>query len=99
MDCDSLKMLELFTIEREIKVYGERENFLKTRTPILNMSSDQIAADLQAVISEVCRRTDEFGILGDSASLWSSGSPVLLLKIETLFSKEGESKESNKVTV
>uniref|UniRef100_A0A9L0IVR0 Large ribosomal subunit protein uL1m n=1 Tax=Equus asinus TaxID=9793 RepID=A0A9L0IVR0_EQUAS len=52
---DIPKMLELFKTGHEIKVDEERENFLKTKIATLDMSSDQIAANLQAVINEVCR--------------------------------------------
>eukprot|EP00070_Physeter_catodon_P040866 XP_028347760.1 39S ribosomal protein L1, mitochondrial isoform X2 [Physeter catodon] len=53
---DIPKMLELFKTGHEIKVDEERENFLETKIGTLDMSSDQIAANLQAVISEVCRQ-------------------------------------------
>uniref|UniRef100_A0A8C0CG93 Large ribosomal subunit protein uL1m n=1 Tax=Balaenoptera musculus TaxID=9771 RepID=A0A8C0CG93_BALMU len=53
---DIPKMLELFKTGHEIKVDEERENFLETKIATLDMSSDQIAANLQAVISEVCRQ-------------------------------------------
>uniref|UniRef100_A0A8D0VIE3 Large ribosomal subunit protein uL1m n=2 Tax=Sus scrofa TaxID=9823 RepID=A0A8D0VIE3_PIG len=53
---DIPKMLELFKTGHEIKVDEERENFLETKIATLNMSSDQIAANLQAVINEVCRQ-------------------------------------------
>ncbi|KAK1345057.1 hypothetical protein QTO34_013762 [Cnephaeus nilssonii] len=48
-------MLELFKTGIEIKVDEERENFLETKISTLDMSSDQIAANLQAVINEVYR--------------------------------------------
>ena len=49
-------MLELFKTGLEIKVDEERENFLETKIATLDMPSDQIAANLQAVINEVCRQ-------------------------------------------
>uniref|UniRef100_M3Y5Y9 Large ribosomal subunit protein uL1m n=1 Tax=Mustela putorius furo TaxID=9669 RepID=M3Y5Y9_MUSPF len=52
---DIPKMLELFKMGHEIKVDEERENFLETKIATLDMPSDQIAANLQAVISEVCK--------------------------------------------
>ncbi|EPQ14301.1 39S ribosomal protein L1, mitochondrial [Myotis brandtii] len=52
---DIPKMLELFKTGIEIKVDEERENFLLTKIATLDMSSDQITANLQAVINEVCR--------------------------------------------
>ncbi|XP_030890250.1 39S ribosomal protein L1, mitochondrial isoform X2 [Leptonychotes weddellii] len=52
---DIPKMLELFKTGHEIKVDEERENFLQTKIATLDMLSNQIAANLQAVISEVCK--------------------------------------------
>lgn len=94
---DIPKMLELFKTGHEIKVDEERENFLETKIATLDMSSDQIAANLQAVISEVCRhRPLNLGPFVVRAFLRSSTSEGLLLKIEPLLPKEVETKESNK---
>nr|XP_044622134.1 39S ribosomal protein L1, mitochondrial isoform X3 [Equus asinus] len=94
---DIPKMLELFKTGHEIKVDEERENFLKTKIATLDMSSDQIAANLQAVINEVCRhRPLSLGSFVVRALLRSSTSEGLLLKIEPLLPKEAETKESKK---
>ncbi|XP_061058552.1 large ribosomal subunit protein uL1m isoform X3 [Eubalaena glacialis] len=94
---DIPKMLELFKTGHEIKVDEERENFLETKIATLDMSSDQIAANLQAVISEVCRqRPLNLGPFVVRAFLRSSTSEGLLLKIESLLPKEVEPKESDK---
>ncbi|XP_023386655.1 39S ribosomal protein L1, mitochondrial isoform X2 [Pteropus vampyrus] len=93
---DIPKMLELFKTGHEIKVDEERENFLKTKIATLDMSSDQIAANLQAVINEVCRhRPLNLGPFVVRAFLRSSTSEGLLLKVEPLLPKEVETKESN----
>ncbi|XP_032313235.1 39S ribosomal protein L1, mitochondrial isoform X5 [Camelus ferus] len=93
---DIPKMLELFKNGHEIKVDEERENFLETKIATLDMSSDQIAANLQAVINEVCRqRPLNLGPFVVRAFLRSSTSEGLLLKIEPLLPKEVETKESN----
>ena len=90
-------MLELFKTGLEIKVDEERENFLETKIATLDMPSDQIAANLQAVINEVCRqRPLNLGPFVVRAFLQSSTSEGLLLKIEPLLPKEGETKESDK---
>ncbi|XP_057358345.1 39S ribosomal protein L1, mitochondrial isoform X2 [Manis pentadactyla] len=52
---DIPKMLELFKTGHEIKVDEERGNFLETKIGTLDMSNDQIAANLQVVIDEVCK--------------------------------------------
>ncbi|XP_016063003.1 PREDICTED: 39S ribosomal protein L1, mitochondrial [Miniopterus natalensis] len=94
---DIPKMLELFKTGIEIKVDEERENFLKTKIATLDMSSDQIAANLQAVINEVCRhRPLNLGPFVVRAFLRSSTSEGLLLKMEPLLPKEAETKESNR---
>lgn len=94
---DIPKMLELFKTGHEIKVDEERENFLKTKIATLDMSGDQIAANLQAVINEVCKhRPLNLGPFVVRAFLRSSTSEGLLLKIEPLLPKEVETKESNK---
>nr|XP_031544772.1 39S ribosomal protein L1, mitochondrial isoform X5 [Vicugna pacos] len=93
---DIPKMLELFKTGHEIKVDEERENFLETKIATLDMSSDQIAANLQAVINEVCRqRPLNLGPFVVRAFLRSSTSEGLLLKIEPLLPREVETKESN----
>ncbi|XP_010844197.1 PREDICTED: 39S ribosomal protein L1, mitochondrial [Bison bison bison] len=97
---DIPKMLELFKTGLEIKVDEERENFLETKIATLDMPSDQIAANLQAVVNEVCRqRPLNLGPFVVRAFLRSSTSEGLLLKIEPLLPKEGETKESDKKAV
>ncbi|XP_062964494.1 large ribosomal subunit protein uL1m [Cynocephalus volans] len=94
---DIPKMLELFKTGHEIKVDEERENFLATKIATLDMSSDQIAANLQAVINEVCRhRPLSLGPFVVRAFLRSSTSEGLLLKIDPLLPKEVETEESSK---
>ncbi|XP_045329603.1 39S ribosomal protein L1, mitochondrial isoform X1 [Leopardus geoffroyi] len=94
---DIPKMLELFKTGHEIKVDEERENFLKTKIATLDMPSDQIVANLQAVISEVCKhRPLSLGPFVVRAFLRTSTSEGLLLKIEPLLPKEVETKENNK---
>ncbi|XP_047408350.1 LOW QUALITY PROTEIN: 39S ribosomal protein L1, mitochondrial-like [Sciurus carolinensis] len=94
--CDIPKMLELFKTGREIRVDEERENFLSTQMATLDMSSDQIATNLQAVISEVCKhRPLNLGSFVVRAFLRSTTSKGLLLKIDPLLPKEVEMKESN----
>ncbi|XP_006778244.1 PREDICTED: 39S ribosomal protein L1, mitochondrial isoform X2 [Myotis davidii] len=94
---DIPKMLELFKTGIEIKVDEERENFLSTKIATLDMSSDQITANLQAVINEVCRhRPLNLGPFVVRAFLRSSTSEGLLLKMEPLLPKEVETKESSK---
>nr|XP_012302394.1 39S ribosomal protein L1, mitochondrial [Aotus nancymaae] len=92
---DIPKMLEFFKNGLEIKVDEERENFLQTRIATLDMSSDQIAANLQAVINEVCRhRPLSLGPFVIRAFLRSSTSEGLLLKIDPLLPKEGKNVEN-----
>nr|AAF87327.1 BM022 [Homo sapiens] len=94
---DIPKMLELFKNGHEIKVDEERENFLQTKIATLDMSSDQIAANLQAVINEVCRhRPLNLGPFVVRAFLRSSTSEGLLLKIDPLLPKEVKNEESEK---
>ncbi|XP_038299841.1 39S ribosomal protein L1, mitochondrial isoform X5 [Canis lupus familiaris] len=94
---DIPKMLELFKTGHEIKVDEERENFLETKIATLDMQSDQIAANLQAVISEVCKhRPLNLGPFVVRAFLRTSTSEGLLLKIKPLLPKEVETEESNK---
>uniref|UniRef100_A0A2K5IWX6 Ribosomal protein L1 n=1 Tax=Colobus angolensis palliatus TaxID=336983 RepID=A0A2K5IWX6_COLAP len=96
---DIPKMLEFFKNGHEIKVDEERENFLQTKIATLDMSSDQIAANLQAVINEVCRhRPLNFGPFVIRAFLRSSTSEGLLLKIDPLLPKEVKTEESKKDT-
>ncbi|XP_037385374.1 39S ribosomal protein L1, mitochondrial isoform X2 [Talpa occidentalis] len=95
---DIPKMLELFKTGLEIKVDEEKENFLKTKIAMLDMSSDQIAANIQAVINEVCKhRPLNLGPFVIRAFLRSSTSEGLLLKMEPLLPKEAETKGNNKV--
>uniref|UniRef100_A0A8D2AZM6 Mitochondrial ribosomal protein L1 n=1 Tax=Sciurus vulgaris TaxID=55149 RepID=A0A8D2AZM6_SCIVU len=92
---DIPKMLELFKTGCEIHVDEERENFLSTQIATLDMSSDQIATNLQAVINEVCKhRPLNLGPFVVCAFLRST-SEGLLLKIDRFLHKEGETKESN----
>ncbi|XP_009238398.2 large ribosomal subunit protein uL1m isoform X3 [Pongo pygmaeus] len=94
---DIPKMLELFKNGHEIKVDEERENFLQTKIATLDMSSDQIAANLQVVINEVCRhRPLNLGPFVVRAFLRSSTSEGLLLKIDPLLPKEVKNEESKK---
>ncbi|KAM6220933.1 large ribosomal subunit protein uL1m [Rhynchocyon petersi] len=96
---DIPKMLELFKTGHEIEVNEERENFLQTKIATLDMPSDQIAANLQVVINDVCKhRPLSLGPFVVRAFLRSSTSEGLLLKIEPLLPKEGEAKEANKTT-
>ncbi|XP_047403605.1 LOW QUALITY PROTEIN: 39S ribosomal protein L1, mitochondrial-like [Sciurus carolinensis] len=95
---DIPKMLELFKTGREIRVDEERENFLSTQIATLDMSSDQIATNLQAVINEVCKHRPLNLCLCPfvvRAFLRSAVSEGLLLKIDPLLPKEVETKESN----
>ncbi|XP_005388254.1 PREDICTED: 39S ribosomal protein L1, mitochondrial isoform X2 [Chinchilla lanigera] len=85
---DIPKMLALFKNGHEIKVDEERENFLTTKIATLDMSSDQITANLQTVINEVCRhRPLNLGPFVVRAFLRSSTSEGLLLKIDPLLPK------------
>ncbi|XP_053446409.1 39S ribosomal protein L1, mitochondrial isoform X1 [Nycticebus coucang] len=94
---DIPKMLELFQYGLEIKVDEERENFLKTKIAALNMSSDQIIANLQAVVNEVCKhRPLSLGPFVVRAFLRSSTSEGLLLKMDPFLPKEVKTEESNK---
>ncbi|XP_045388837.1 39S ribosomal protein L1, mitochondrial isoform X1 [Lemur catta] len=94
---DIPKMLELFKNGHEIKVDEERENFLETRIATLDMSSDQITANLQAVINDVCRhRPLSLGPFVVRAFLRSSTSEGLLLKIDPLLPTEVNTEESSK---
>ncbi|XP_023446391.2 large ribosomal subunit protein uL1m [Dasypus novemcinctus] len=96
---DIPKMLELFKTGQEIKVDEERENFLSTKIATLDMSTDQITSNLQAVINDVCKhRPLSLGPFVVRAFLRSSTSEGLLLKIDPLLPKEVETKESNKET-
>ncbi|XP_028004207.2 39S ribosomal protein L1, mitochondrial isoform X4 [Eptesicus fuscus] len=94
---DIPKMLELFKTGIEINVDEERENFLSTKIATLDMSSDQITANLQAVIDDVCRhRPLNLGPFVVRAFLRSSTSEGLLLKMEPFLPKEVETKESSR---
>ncbi|XP_023559074.1 39S ribosomal protein L1, mitochondrial isoform X1 [Octodon degus] len=95
---DIPKMLALFKNGHEIKVDEEKENFLTTKIATLDMSCDQIAANLQTVIDEVCRhRPLNLGPFVVRAFLRSSTSEGLLLKIDPFLPKVGteENKESS----
>ncbi|XP_036268729.1 39S ribosomal protein L1, mitochondrial isoform X2 [Pipistrellus kuhlii] len=95
---DIPKMLELYKTGIEIKVDEERENFLSTKIATLDMSGDQITANLQAVINDVCRhRPLDLGPFVVRAFLRSSTSEGLLLKMEPFLPKEVETKESSTV--
>ncbi|KAM5271769.1 large ribosomal subunit protein uL1m [Ctenodactylus gundi] len=93
---DIPKMLAIFKNGHEIQVDEERGNYLTTKIATLDMTSDQIAANLQAVISEVCRhRPLSLGPFVVRAFLRSSTSEGLLLKTDPLLPKEVEIEESN----
>ncbi|KAM7326560.1 hypothetical protein ACRRTK_015038 [Alexandromys fortis] len=92
---DIPKMLELFKTGHEIMVDEERQNFLSTKIATLDMPSDQLTANLQAVINEVCRhRPLNLGPFVVRAFLRSSTSEGLLLKTDSLLPKEVETKEA-----
>nr|XP_048282130.1 39S ribosomal protein L1, mitochondrial isoform X2 [Myodes glareolus] len=92
---DIPKMLELFKTGHEIVVDEERQNFLSTKVATLDMPSDQLTANLQAVINEVCRhRPLNLGPFVVRAFLRSSTSEGLLLKTDSLLPKEVETKEA-----
>ncbi|XP_049646241.1 39S ribosomal protein L1, mitochondrial [Suncus etruscus] len=94
---DIPKMLELFKTGCEIKVDEEREYLLQTKIATLDMPSDQIIANMQAVINEVCRhRPLSLGPFVIRAFLRSSTSEGLLIKMDSLLPKEVETKESSK---
>ncbi|XP_069869091.1 large ribosomal subunit protein uL1m isoform X2 [Dipodomys merriami] len=94
---DIPKMLELFKTGHEIMVDEEREHFLSTKIATLDMSSDQIAANLRTIINEVCRhRPLNLGPFVVRAFLRSSTSEGLLLKIDPLLPKEAEAEESDR---
>lgn len=92
---DIPKMLELFKTAHEIMVDEERQNFLSTKIATLDMPSDQIAANLQAVINEVCKhRPLNLGPFVVRAFLRSSTSEGLLLKTDSLLPKEAKTTEA-----
>lgn len=92
---DIPKMLELFKTAHEIMVDEERQNFLSTKIATLDMPSDQLAANLQAVINEVCRhRPLDLGPFVVRAFLRSSTSEGLLLKTDSLLPKEAKTTEA-----
>ncbi|XP_052054706.1 39S ribosomal protein L1, mitochondrial [Apodemus sylvaticus] len=92
---DIPKMLELFKAAHEIMVDQERQNFLSTKIATLDMLSDQIAANLQAVMNEVCRhRPLDLGPFVVRAFLRSSTSEGLLLKTDSLLPKEAKPTEA-----
>lgn len=94
---DIPKMLELFKTGHEIKVDEERKYFLQTKIATLDMPSDQIIANMQAVINEVCRhRPLSLGPFVIRAFLRSSTSEGLLIKMEPFLPKEVETEGSNK---
>uniref|UniRef100_A0A8C6R7V7 Large ribosomal subunit protein uL1m n=1 Tax=Nannospalax galili TaxID=1026970 RepID=A0A8C6R7V7_NANGA len=85
---DIPQMLELFKAGHEIMVDEERQNFLSTKIATLDMPSDQIAANLQAVINDVCRhRPLNLGPFVVRMFLRSSTSEGLLLKTDPLLPK------------
>ncbi|XP_055450606.1 39S ribosomal protein L1, mitochondrial [Psammomys obesus] len=91
---DIPKMLELFKTGLEIMVDEERQNFLSTKIATLDMPSDQIAANLQAIINEVCRqRPLHLGPFVVRAFLRSSTSEGLLLKTDALLPQNDKTKE------
>uniref|UniRef100_A0A8C5KDD8 Large ribosomal subunit protein uL1m n=1 Tax=Jaculus jaculus TaxID=51337 RepID=A0A8C5KDD8_JACJA len=96
---DIPQMLELFKTGQEIVVDEEKKNFLSTKIATLDMPTDHIAANLQAVINEVCRhRPLNLGPFVVHTFLRSSTSEGLLLKNDSLLPREVETKENNKET-
>ncbi|XP_036620235.1 39S ribosomal protein L1, mitochondrial isoform X2 [Trichosurus vulpecula] len=86
---DIVKMLEFFKNGHEIVVDEERGNFLKTKIALLDMPTNEIAANLQAVITDVCRhKPQSSGPFIVRAFLRSSTSEGLLIKIEHLLPQE-----------
>ncbi|XP_068948839.1 large ribosomal subunit protein uL1m isoform X2 [Petaurus breviceps papuanus] len=98
---DILKMLEFFKSGHEIVVDEERGNFLETQIAKLDMPTDEITANLQAVITDVCRhKPQSSGPFIVRAFLRSSTSEGLLIKIEHLLPQEKEkAEESIKETI
>ncbi|XP_043827475.1 39S ribosomal protein L1, mitochondrial isoform X1 [Dromiciops gliroides] len=98
---DIVKMLQFFKAGYEIAVDEERENFLQTQIALLDMPTNEIAANLQAVITDVCRHkpqsSEPFVV---RAFLRSSTSEGLLIKIEHLMPQEKvKAEESIKETI
>uniref|UniRef100_A0A4X2KQK4 Large ribosomal subunit protein uL1m n=1 Tax=Vombatus ursinus TaxID=29139 RepID=A0A4X2KQK4_VOMUR len=60
---DIVKMLEFFKTGHEIAVDEERGNFLQTQIAMLDMPNNEIAANLEAVISDVCRHKPQSTVL------------------------------------
>ncbi|XP_028929930.1 39S ribosomal protein L1, mitochondrial [Ornithorhynchus anatinus] len=80
---DIPKMLELYKTGHEIAVKEERENFLQTRIATLDMPTEQIVANLQAVLTDVGRHKQEnVGPFVARAFLRSATSEGLLLKVD-----------------
>ncbi|XP_044536070.1 39S ribosomal protein L1, mitochondrial isoform X2 [Gracilinanus agilis] len=93
---DIVKMLEFFKTGHEIVVDEERGNFLSTQIALLDMPTDQIAANLQVVLTEVCRQKPQSsGPFVVRAFIRSSTSEGLLLKIEHLLPQEKVKAEEN----
>uniref|UniRef100_A0A4X2KYE1 Mitochondrial ribosomal protein L1 n=1 Tax=Vombatus ursinus TaxID=29139 RepID=A0A4X2KYE1_VOMUR len=86
---DIVKMLEFFKTGHEIAVDEERGNFLQTQIAMLDMPNNEIAANLEAVISDVCRhKPQSTGPFVVRAFLRSSTSEGLLIKIAHLLPQE-----------
>nr|XP_020844032.1 39S ribosomal protein L1, mitochondrial isoform X2 [Phascolarctos cinereus] len=86
---DIVKMLEFFKTGHEIAVDEERGNFLQTQIAVLDMPNNEIAANLEAVITDVCRhKPQSSGPFVVRAFLRSSTSEGLLIKIAHLLPQE-----------
>ncbi|XP_074131602.1 large ribosomal subunit protein uL1m [Sminthopsis crassicaudata] len=98
---DIVTMLEFFKTGHEIAVDEERGNFLKTQIAVLDMPSNEIIANLQAVITDVCRhKPQSSGSFVVRAFLRSATSEGLLLKMEHLLPQEKvKAEESIKETI
>ncbi|XP_074084655.1 large ribosomal subunit protein uL1m isoform X2 [Macrotis lagotis] len=98
---DIVKMLEFFKNGHEIVVDEERGNFLQTKIAVLDMPTDEIAANLQAVITDVSRhKPQSSGPFVVRAFLRSGTSEGLLIKTEHLLPQEKvKSEESIKETI
>uniref|UniRef100_A0A8D0G3A6 Mitochondrial ribosomal protein L1 n=1 Tax=Sphenodon punctatus TaxID=8508 RepID=A0A8D0G3A6_SPHPU len=81
VDYDILKMLEFFKMTQEYEV--KDENFIQIRIATLDMPNEQIVANVDAVIKEVCKyRPLSFGPFVTRLILRSSTSEGLDVKCE-----------------
>uniref|UniRef100_A0A4X2M9T3 Large ribosomal subunit protein uL1m n=1 Tax=Vombatus ursinus TaxID=29139 RepID=A0A4X2M9T3_VOMUR len=86
---DIVKMLEFFKTGHEIAVDEERGDFLQTQIAVLDMPNNEIVANLEAVITDVCRhKPQSTGPFVVCAFLRSSTSEGLLIKIAHLLPQE-----------